>query len=312
MNHAGKILITEQVDQLLIDGLTSMGFECDMQPGISQQDVIESIYHYTGIVIATRISVKKDILDRASSLKFIARAGSGMENIDVEYAAFRKVVCINSPEGNANSVGEHAIALLLDMFHNVTRSAIQTRGEEWLVEENRVHELEGRTIAIIGYGNTGKAFAKKLQPFGMKVLAYDKYLVRYGDEFVEEASMERIQAEATIISFHIPQTAETLWIADEPYFSSFIHPLHILNTSRGKIIRHSGLLQAICNGRVLQAALDVFENEDFSSQTPEERTVFRELLNTQKVLFTPHIAGKSFESKRKIAATLLQKISTSI
>lgn len=304
-----KILITEDVHSSLAEGLANIGYECHERPGISQQEAADIIHQYHGIVVATRIHLDKGMIDLASSLQFIARAGSGMENIDVAYAESRKIVCISSPEGNANAVGEHAVALLLAMFHNITRSFVQTIDEKWLVEENRVHELEGKTIAIIGYGNTGKAFANKLQPFKMRVLAYDKYAHAYGDEFAEEAEMNRICAEAEIISFHIPLTQETEWIVNATYLQRFEKQIHLINTSRGKIIRHKELLQCIREKKVRGAALDVYENENFSSQTREERSVFRDLVKTGNVIFTPHVAGKSFESKKKIADVLLKKIS---
>jgi D-3-phosphoglycerate dehydrogenase len=233
-----------------------------------------------------------------------------MENINVLYAESKNISCINSPEGNANSVAEHAVALLLSIFHNITQSFLQTKNEEWLVDENRVHELEGRTIGIIGYGNTGKAFAKKLQPFSMNVLAYDKYLHGYSDAFAKEAEMNHIFSQAEIISLHIPLTQETKGMIDAEYLQRFAKPIHLINTSRGKIIQHNRLLECINSGNVLNAALDVYENENFPGHTKEERNVFRELINTGRVIFTPHIAGKSFESKKKIAEVLLKKISS--
>ncbi|HYV90265.1 MAG TPA: NAD(P)-dependent oxidoreductase [Chitinophagales bacterium] len=305
-----KVLITEDLHPFLVRGLENLGYECDERFGILQQEVTPIIHLYHGIVVATRIIVGREIIERASSLKFIARAGSGMENIDVVYAEAKNISCISSPEGNANSVGEHAAALLLAIFHNITQSFLQTRNEQWLVEENRVHELDGRTIAIIGYGNTGKAFAKKLPPFNMKVLAYDKYLRNYGDAFAEEAEMKRIFDEAEIISFHVPLTEETKWMIDTQYLQRFKEQIHLINTSRGKIIRHKDLLECIHNGKVLDAALDVYENENLTSHTQEERNLFRELINTGRVIFTPHVAGKSFESKKKIAEVLLKKISS--
>lgn len=304
-----KVLITEDVHPSLPEGLTKMGYECHERPGISQQETADIIHQYHGIVVATRIYLDKGILDLASSLKFIARAGSGLENIDVAYAEASRILCISSPEGNANSVGEHSVGLLLAMFHNITRSFVQTIEEKWLVEENRVHELEGRTIAIIGYGNTGKAFAGKLHPFKMRILAYDKYARAYGDEFAEEADMNRIYAQAEIISLHIPLTRETEWMVDARYLQRFEKQIHLINTSRGKIIRHNELLECIREKKVRAAALDVYENENFSLHTEEERSVFRDLIKTGSVIFTPHIAGKSFESKKKIAEVLLKKIS---
>lgn len=305
-----KILITEDFHPSLMQGLSDLGYECDERFGILQNEIAGIIHLYHGVVVATRIILGKEIIERGSSLKFIARAGSGMENIDVAFAQTRNITCINSPEGNANSVGEHAIALLLAIFHNITKSFLQTKNEQWLVEENRVHELEGRTIAIMGYGNTGRAFAKKLQPFNMNVLAYDKYLRNYGDTFTEEADMNRIFSETDIVSFHIPLTDETKMMVDAAFIQQFKNPVHIINTSRGKIIRHKDLLESIHSGKVLSAALDVYENENFSSHSHEERNLFRELINTGRVIVTPHIAGKSFESRKKIAEVLLKKIST--
>jgi D-3-phosphoglycerate dehydrogenase / 2-oxoglutarate reductase len=304
-----KVLITEDIHPSLVEGLSRIGYECDERFGISQQEAADIIHQYQGVVVATRIQFDKSMIDLASSLQFIARAGSGMENIDVAYAEARKIVCISSPEGNANSVSEHAVGLLLAMFHNITTSFVQTANEKWLVEENRVHELEGKTIALIGYGNTGRAFAVKLQPFKMRVLAYDKYLSGYGDEFASEAEMTSICTQAEIISFHIPLTQETQWMVDATYLQRFEKQIHLINTSRGKIIRHKELLQCIREKKVLGAALDVYENENFSSHTQEERGVFRDLVKTGSVIFTPHIAGKSFESKKKIAEVLLTKIS---
>jgi len=304
-----KVLITEEIDELLIQGLTSLGYACDYNPRISQQEISNIIRDYVGIIVATRILVDQHLIDQATSLKFIARAGSGMENIDVAYATSKNIISLNSPEGNANSVGEHTLGLLLAMFHNIAKSSLETSMEEWRVYENRVHELEGRTIAIIGYGNTGKSFARKLQPFNMNVLAYDKYLSNYGDDYVRQVTMEEVLSDAEIVSFHIPLTSETMWMVNKAYLQRFKHNIHLINTSRGKIIRHLDLLQCIYSNKIAGAALDVFENENFSEHSEEERTIFQGLIKSGKVLFTPHIAGKSFESKKKIAETLLKKIS---
>ncbi|MEO5675887.1 MAG: NAD(P)-dependent oxidoreductase [Chitinophagales bacterium] len=304
-----KILLTEDFDPVLFAGLSALGYECDQRNGISHNDVLKIIQQYYGIIVATRIEVDKEMIDQTRQLKFIARAGSGMENIEVDYAVSRHISCINSPEGNADSVGEHAAGLLLALFHNIARSFLQTRNSEWLVEENRVHELEGKTIAIIGYGNTGRSLARKLSSFNMTVLAYDKYLNNYGDSFARESTMDQIYHEAEIISFHLPLTAETSGMINEQYLQRFSNPLHLINTSRGKIIQHRQLLEAIENGRITSAGLDVYENENFAMHNKEHRDVFFALNQTGKVIFTPHIAGKSFESKKKIAEILIQKIS---
>lgn len=303
-----KILITEEADQYLIDGLIGLGYQCDYEPGISPSGVRDIIHEYTGLIVATRIIVDPPLIDVGQQLKFIARAGSGMENIAFEYAQSKNIVCINSPEGNANSVGEHAVGLLLAFYHNITKSFSELKELKWLVQENRVHELEGKTVGIVGYGNTGKSFAKKLSPFGVKVIVYDKYLSNYSDQFATESAMEQLWEDAEILSFHIPLTQETFHLVNNDFVSRCHKKTFLINTSRGKIINHEDLLSAIEENKLAGAALDVYENEKFEMHTEIERKIFEGLMNTGKVIFTPHIAGKSFESKRKIAEVLLRKI----
>lgn len=293
---------------LLAEKLSGLGYACDCRPGISYEEVMDSISSYAGIVVATRIEVDHRLIDAGTNLKFIARAGSGLDRIDVTHAQSKGIAVVSSPEGNANAVAEHAVGLLLTMLHNITRSAFETRQGLWLVEKNRVHELEGKTIAIIGYGNTGRAFACKLFPFHMKVLAFDKYLSNYSDEFATEASMERIYGEAEIVSYHIPLTAETKYLVNANYVQPFSHPIRLINTSRGKIINHRDLLFCVQSGKVMEAACDVYENEDFKNQTKTERMLFDQLVETGKVIFTPHVAGKSFEAGAKHAIVLAEKI----
>ncbi len=305
----GKVLITETTDQRLINGLTAMGFQCSYEPGISQAGVAANIHDYTGIVVATRIAVNRQLLESATQLKFIARAGSGMENIDTLFASGKNITCINSPEGNANAVGEHAVGLLLAFFHNIVKAHAEIGQHKWLVQENRVHELEGRTVGIIGYGNTGKSFAKKLSPFGMTVMAYDKYLDQFGDQYAMESSLERIFEESEIVSLHIPLTSESIHMVDNLFLQRFKKKIFLINTARGKLIAHSALLDSIEKNKILGAALDVYENEDFASHSPAEEQVLKGLMATGKVIVTPHIAGKSFESPGKIALSLLDKIS---
>lgn len=305
-----KILVTESSDESLMAGLTSLGYLCTYLPGISESEVQQQIHEYEGLIVATRIIVNKQLLESASNLKFVARAGSGMENIDIETARALNITCINSPEGNANSVGEHAMAFLLAFYHNLIRSNDEVQQLKWLVEENRVQELEGRTIGIIGYGNTGKAFARKLHPFSMRVLAYDKYLKNYADKFAEEASMEQLFEEAEIVSLHIPLTQESLWLVDRHFLQQFRKKIFFINTSRGRLVLHEALLNQIKESKMMGAALDVYDNEKFETHTTEERRVLKELLNTGKVIITPHIAGKSYEAKKKIADVLLAKIAS--
>ncbi|MBA2422508.1 MAG: hypothetical protein H0V61_04715 [Chitinophagales bacterium] len=308
MTNRGKILITESCDPLLTEGLHAMGFECLYQPRILQNEVEGIIHHYTGIIVTTRIVVHKKVIESARLLKFIARAGSGMENIDAAFANSRNIICINSPEGNANAVAEHSIALLLAFYHNITKSYLEMRESKWLVQKNHVHELEGRCIGLIGYGNTGKALARKLSVFNMNVLAYDKYLPNYGDAFAKAATMDDLFKECEIISLHIPLSDETYELVNIDFLNRFSRMKFLVNTSRGLIINHSHLLENILNKKLAGAALDVYENENFQSHTPPQREVFKALIKTGRVIVTPHIAGKSFESKRKIAQVLLNKI----
>jgi D-3-phosphoglycerate dehydrogenase len=266
-----------------MEGLTSLGFQVGYEPDISQEAVEHSIHLYSGLIVSTRIKASESLLKDASLLRFIARAGSGMENIDVAYAKTKNIVCINSPEGNANSVGEHAIGLLLAFYHNIATSYLELQESKWLVQENRVHELEGRTVGIIGYGNTGKSFAKKLSSFDMEVMAFDKYLRNYSDEFAREASMDVLFERCEIISLHVPLTPETFKMVNADFLNRF-------------------------KEKIKGAALDVYENEKFETHTTLEQQVFHELLHSRKVIVTPHVAGKSFESKKKIAEVLLRKI----
>ena len=304
-----KILITQDIHPSLAEGLSKLGYACDELVRIRQDEVAEIIDRYDGIIVSTRIHVGRELIDRATKLRFIARAGSGMEAIDVTYAQSKGIICINSPEGNANSVGEHATGLLLAMFHNITKAHAETSRGLWQVEENRFHELAGRTLAIIGYGNTGKAFGRMLKPFSMNVIAYDKYLDHFSDDQVRQASMEQVFDETEILSLHVPLTEETREMVNVDYLQRFRHSIHLINTSRGKVINHHDLLIMMEAGKVKGAALDVFENENFTSHDENDHNLFLSLMKTGRVTFTPHIAGKSFESKKKIADVLVRKIS---
>ncbi len=303
-----KVLITENVHELLLRGLAAMGYQCTYEPGISADTVQQIIHSYSGLIVATRIAVNKPIIQAAKRLRFIARAGSGMENIDTESAVLQGISCINSPEGNANAVGEHAVGMLLAFYHNIVKADAEMRQAKWLVEDNRVHELEGRTVGIIGYGNTGKSFARKLAPFNMRVIAFDKYLLEYSDLYAQAVDMQQLFEEADIISLHVPLTLETQRLADDYFFQQCRKPIFFMNTSRGKVVDHRSLLRFIQQEQISGAALDVYENEQFETHSEEERQTFNALIATNKVIMTPHVAGKSYESKRKIAEVLLTKI----
>ncbi len=308
MNSKGKVLITDTAHPLLIEGLTKLGYEVVYRPSITAQEAAQIIGEFTGIVVTTKTFLTKPVLEQAANLKFIARAGSGMENIDVAFAEKKKIRCFNSPEGNSNSVAEHATGLLISLYHHISKSFNEILKAKWNTEENRVHELEGQTIGIIGYGNTGSAFAKKLSVFGVTVLAYDKYKKDFSDEFARETTMDEIFSQSDVLSLHVPLTQETTHLVNRNFIDNFKKPIHLLNTSRGKVVHTADLVSAVKRNKIISAALDVLENEKLETYSEEEKSLLNELINSGEIIITPHIAGKSFESRRKFAEILLRKI----
>jgi D-3-phosphoglycerate dehydrogenase len=252
-----------------------------------------------------------NLLDAAPNLKFIARSGAGMENIDLDYCAKRNIQLFNAPEGNRNAVGEHALGMLLALMNNLVTADAEVRSGKWDREGNRGIELDGKTVGIIGYGNNGEAFAKKLRGFDVQILAYDKYKSNFGNKFVQESTLEELYANADVISFHIPQNEETLFWANDLFFESIQKPFFLLNLSRGKIVETKALLKAIENGKVLGAGLDVLEFEKasfenfFDGNMPE---AFQQLLASKKVILSPHVGGWTNESYFKLSAVLADKI----
>lgn len=304
-----KVLFLDPVHPILQTKLQEFGFECVLRKNSSYQNLAKTISLYDGIIIRSRVKLDKDILSKGENLKFIARAGSGMENIDVLYAESRQIKCINAPEGNRNSVAEHLLGMLLSMLNNLQKVDREIKQGIWRREENMGVELSGKTIAIIGFGNTGSAFANILKGFDVNILAFDKYKFDFGNEYVKKASLEEIHEKADFVSLHIPLTDETYYYADERFFNSFKKPVYFLNTSRGKVTQTSSLVKAIKVGDVLGACLDVLEYEKSSFESldnfPED---FKYLINSNKVILSPHIAGKSYQSEIKIAKILLDKI----
>jgi D-3-phosphoglycerate dehydrogenase len=303
-----KILITDEMHPLLEAGLRKDGFGVDYRPDISVHEVLKIIEDYEGLVINSKVFVGKELLDRAVKLKFVCRAGSGLDTIDVQYAKAKNIAVFNSPEGNRNAVGEHALGMLLNIMNNISVADKEVRKSAWHRERNRGHELSGKTIGLIAYGNTAQAFAKLLSGFDVQILAYDKYKKGFGKGHVKEASLEEIFEKAEVLSLHLPLTAETQYMVDYAFLSSFRKPVWFINTSRGKVLRTADLFCALQEGKVKAAALDVLENEKPDSLNEEEQKVFQQLIANDKILLTPHIAGWTHESKRKIAEVLLEKI----
>lgn len=308
MDYTRKILITDDVHPLLKEGLQQMGFVVDYLPEIKPAEVMEAIHNYEGLVINSKVYVEKEMLDKAAKLKFVCRAGSGLEVIDLGYAVDKKVVAFNSPEGNRNAVAEFALGALLNMMRNVVKSNKEVKSRQWKREENRGDELSGKTVGMIAYGNTAQAFAKLLAGFDVNVLAYDKYYHGFDRGHVKEASLKEIFENADVLSLHLPLTPETTYMIDYGFLSSFKKPYWLINTSRGKVLRTSDMIRCLEEGKIRSAALDVLENEKIATLSASEQLVFEQMISNEKIFLSPHIAGWTHESKRKIAEILLSGI----
>jgi D-3-phosphoglycerate dehydrogenase / 2-oxoglutarate reductase len=306
-----KVLFIDDAHPVLKQELESMGYQCDEFPGKSREAIRSIIADYTGIIIRSKVDMDQDMLQHAVKLKFIARVGAGMENIDQEYATSQNIICLNSPEGNRDAVGEHALGMLLSLLNHLNRADGQVKAGKWIREGNRGIEIKGKTIGIIGYGNMGSSFARKLSGFDVNVLAYDKYKTGFSDTYAEECSMDRIFAESDILSLHIPLTSETTYLVDRDYLSQFQKPIWLINTSRGMILKTEHLVEALTSGKVAGAALDVLEYEKTSFEEMllnDLPVALQYLFRAENVILSPHIAGWTQESKYKLAKVLADKI----
>ncbi len=303
-----KVLFIDDTHPLLTELLQEMGFVCDYFPEFKRKDLLKIAAVYQGVVIRSKIKLDAEFFAHATHLQFIARVGAGMENIDVAEAEKLGVVCLNAPEGNRDAVAEQAVGMLLSLFNRLLIADPEVRNGIWLREQNRGIELGGKIVGIVGYGNTGSAFARKLRGFGVRVLAYDKYKSGFGSDDIVEAGMDVLFQEADILSFHVPLTEETTYLFDKELINKFKKPFYLINTSRGKVVNTRDLMEALDSKKVLGACLDVLEYEGLSFEAIQESPDFSRLTAMQNVVLTPHIAGWTHQSNIKMAETLARKI----
>jgi len=303
-----KVLFADSAHPLLSETLVKYGVECH-QPDLTRESAKEILNQYDGVVIRSRFKFDREMLDASKQLKFIARVGAGMENIDVAYAESIGIACLNAPEGNRNAVGEHALGMLLGLFNNLIRADREVRQGQWNREENRGFEIEGKTVAIIGLGNNGSAFAKILQGFDCRVIAYDPFLDKSPLQHVSLCSMDEVFETADIVSLHVPLKDDTHYLVDKNWIEKFQKPFWIINTARGKCLKTADLIEAIQAGKIFGAGLDVLEFEALSFEKADTAPPeFQWLTQSDQVVLSPHIAGWTHESNTKMASILASRI----
>lgn len=302
------IIISAGVHPFLLETLEKQGYEFSYRPAISYEELMSVIPQATGLVVTTRLKIDAVLLEQAKKLQWIGRLGSGLELIDTVYAAEKGIKCISTPEGNRNAVAEHILGMVLGLMNNIYKSAAEVKNGQWMRDENRGIELSGKTVGIIGFGNAGAAFARLLAPFGVTILAYDKYKSGFGDKSVREANLEQLGRYADVISFHVPLTNETKGMGNNNFFSSLRQQPFIINACRGQVIDTTALIEALAQKKIKGAALDVLENEKLLTLTEIQREQLDFLLNQSNVVITPHIAGYSTEAYYKMSRILLEKL----
>ncbi|WP_159018592.1 2-hydroxyacid dehydrogenase [Algibacter sp. L3A6] len=305
-----KILHLDTNHELLIEQLAQAGFTNHEDYTSTKPEIETKIGEYDGIVLRSRFTIDKQFLDAATNLKFIGRVGAGLENIDCDYAEQKGVYLVSAPEGNRNAVGEHSLGMLLSLFNKLNKADAEVRQGKWLREANRGIELDGKTVGLIGYGNMGKAFAKKLRGFDVEVLCYD-IKANVGDANAKQVTLAEFQEKVDVVSLHTPQTPLTVNMINAEFINAVKKPFWLINTARGKSVVTTDLMNALKSEKILGAGLDVLEYEKasfenlFSSSMPE---AFQYLIDSENVLLTPHVAGWTIESKEKLAQTIVDKV----
>lgn len=305
-----RVLFADSNHPILHEMLIQAGFDCDLFWDKPAKELMDLLPAYDALVIRSKFKLDAALLKKCKQLKCIGRVGAGMENIDLAHAQNQGIRCLSVPEGNRDAVGEHAIGMLLMLLNNLKRADDEVRKGLWIRAENRGTEIMGKTVGIIGYGNTGKALASKLSGFGCRILAYDKYLKGYGDPYVEETTMEILYKECDIVSLHLPLSPETTHFANAGFFSAFKKNIYFINTARGACLNTAELIPFLESGKVKGACLDVleFESVSFENTRATESEVFHYLIQSNKVLLSPHIAGWTHESNFKMSRFLAEKM----
>ncbi|MEY2829621.1 MAG: hypothetical protein RIQ33_1479 [Bacteroidota bacterium] len=301
-------LILDDIHPTFIQQATAIGFDCIQDIEMSREKLESEIEKYQILVINSKVKVDKVLLDKAKKLQFVLRPGSGLEHVDLDFAASKNIICINSPEGNCNAVAEHTICMLLMWHHQIVKPINEVKNKIWLRKENTWNELGGKTIGIIGYGNVGMALIDKLQNFGLKILVYDKYKSGFGSEKIIESSLADIMEQADIISLHVPLTSETKNLIDDNFLNNCFKNVLLINTARGELVALQTVVNGLKNKKLLGACLDVLANETFSTYSKQDNLNLEYLLNASNVLITPHIGGWTQEAKFKMADILIKKI----
>lgn len=306
-----RILFADSNHPVLHETLQQAGFACDLFWDRSVPELLALLPDYDALVIRSRFKITKEIIDRCPKLKCIGRVGAGMENIDVYHAETKGIVCLSAPEGNRDAVGEHALGMLLMLMNNLKKADQEVRKGVWIRAANRGYEISGKTVGIIGYGQMGSSFAKKLSGMDCRILAYDKYKQGFGNALVEETTLSTLFQDCDILSIHLPLTMETEYMIDSEFLSSFRKDIYFINTARGKNVKTTDLVTALQSGKVRGACLDVLEYESVSFETISQDALpepFRFLINSDKVILSPHIAGWTYESDQKMSRAIAEKM----
>ena len=308
MNEQPHVLIVNKMHRSIGAMLSEIGWEAHYQPTITREEILKSLPKYQGLIIRSKTVIDKELIEKGTKLKFVARAGAGLDQIDISALEERNIDLINAPEGNRGALGEHAIALLLSLLHKINKGSNEVKSGKWDREGNRGIELGGKTVGIYGYGYMGSSFAEKLSGFGCRVIAFDKFKEEFAERPIQEVSLEHFEQETEILSIHVPLTSETRNHFTADYLRSFKNLKFILNTARGEVLPLSGVLELLEEGKLLGAGLDVLENEKLDSLSSDEREVFEALSNRNDVIMTPHVGGWTNESYVRINEVIVKKM----